>query len=154
MHLDVELSPFLFSNDNNTRHFVCLPLRQEHELDVNKLVHAADATLKCFQQPCYYDDPYFHISIASFADPSLTVVEEGKEGYGARAKKKKEDEEDEEEEEEEEEEEDGFGTSVETIHIKGVECKIGNRHFRYDLDLRAKGKGQGQGIGVFKELFT
>eukprot|EP01038_Epipyxis_sp_PR26KG_P016380 gene16380-22330_t len=60
----------LLLNDAKNRLFVSLRIEDFHSL-LKKLVNSCDETLKMFDQPTYYKDPIFHISIASFPYDSV-----------------------------------------------------------------------------------
>jgi len=55
----------LLYNDSHTRQFVCVPIH-DRTGDLGKLVAATDRTMKRFQKQCYYENPKFHVSVASF----------------------------------------------------------------------------------------
>lgn len=64
MFLVFDCSQILFlSNEDNTRHFACLPVDEQIHLMLKSLIKKVDSCLKEFNLPTYYADPKFHISI-------------------------------------------------------------------------------------------
>ena len=146
--------PFVLSNDEETRHFLCLSVADPSSA-LQQMVSSINNTLKQYRQPQYYDDPIFHVSIAE-----TTQEQQGGEGRGesesaavsrpsevGESESESSSDEDEDEEEEEEEEEaansdqegKNAGSNVHdlpsSILVTVIRCNIGHRRFRFDLSV-------------------
>jgi Uncharacterised conserved protein len=62
----VDLQPAynVLANDTETRAFVCIPITDRADI-LKRLLVAVDEVLTEFKQPTYYEDPKFHVSVAS-----------------------------------------------------------------------------------------
>ena len=103
----------LLVNDEKTRSFLTVPVEEGGEERLLRLVGSVDEVLRRYRLPVYYEEPLFHLSVASVRGD---VGEAWREGGG----------EDEAEGEEKEGEEKGEGAAV---YVSRVECRIGQKLF-------------------------
>ncbi|KAJ1980178.1 poly(U)-specific 3'-to-5' RNA exonuclease [Dimargaris cristalligena] len=115
-------------NDEQTRSFLILEVGLGHA-DLEHLVRTrVDPVMRAFRQPAYYDEPRFHISVASVNDP--TAIDDGliqtlKGNSGGSSKPG------------------GFETELLSeaaqpqsgfvFRAESVKCRIGNRYFDIPL---------------------
>ena len=64
--IELSSATYTLQNDKGTREFVCLPVERDYGDTLPSLVQACDAALSAFKKEKYYDNPQFHVSIASY----------------------------------------------------------------------------------------
>lgn len=118
-------------NDTNTRLFHCLPLADESSA-LNKKRQAVDNAMEKFNLPIFYTELKFHISIGSVVYNN-TMMEHLLSSSVFEPHESKDVDEGSSSDEEEAWSAPGVAPSV-MVLVNCVECKIGNRLFRYALD--------------------
>jgi len=146
--------PFVLSNDEDTRHFLCVSVADPSSA-LQQMISSINNTLKRYRQPQYYDEPIFHVSIAETTQEqhegegprdqseseSAAVLRTSEVGESESESSSNQDEDEDEDEEGSDQEGENAGSKFHvhdqpcSILVSVIRCNIGHRRFRFDLSI-------------------